>query len=55
MNWMNITWPMVGAACVTLALMNLRIAIGQTPRLPYLFFFVFRKTDPGMHLLPPFG
>jgi hypothetical protein len=35
MNWMNIAWPMVGAPWLTLALMNLHIAIGQTPRLPY--------------------
>ena len=38
MNWMTILWPMVAAACVTLALMHLRIAFGDGRRAPHLFF-----------------
>src|SRR5271155_4318378 len=40
MNWITIAWPMIAAACLTLALMQLRIAIGRTPRLPHIFFFL---------------
>jgi len=39
MNWMTLTWPMVAAACVTLALINLRIALGDGRRAPHFFFF----------------
>jgi signal transduction histidine kinase len=39
-NWITIAWPMIGAACLTLGLLNLRIAIGRSPRLPHLFFFL---------------
>jgi len=39
MNWMTVTWPMVIGACVTLALINLRIAMGASRRAPHVFFF----------------
>jgi signal transduction histidine kinase len=39
MNWMTIVWPMMIAACLTLALISLRIAMGDARRLPHLFFF----------------
>lgn len=39
MNWMTIIWPMVAGACVTLALINLRVAFGQARRAPHIFFF----------------
>ncbi len=38
MNWMTIAWPMVASACITLALMHLRIAFGGGRRAPYLLF-----------------
>jgi PAS domain S-box-containing protein len=38
MNWMTITWPMVAAACLTLALVHLRIAFGDGRRAPHLYF-----------------
>jgi len=38
MNWMTIAWPMVAAACLTLALVHLRIAFGDGRRSPHLFF-----------------
>jgi PAS domain S-box-containing protein len=38
MNWMTFLWPMMIGACVTLGLISLRIAFGDGPRLPYLFF-----------------
>lgn len=38
MNWMLVLWPMVAAACVTLALISLRIALGGGGRAPHLFF-----------------
>jgi hypothetical protein len=37
---MTIAWPMVAAACPTLALINLGIAWGQTKRAPHFFFFL---------------
>ena len=39
MNWMTIAWSMVAAACLTLGMINLRVAIGQNHPTPYLFFF----------------
>jgi signal transduction histidine kinase len=39
MSWITIAWSMVGAACLTLGVINLRVAIGQKHRAPYLFFF----------------
>ena len=39
MDWMTIAWPMVIAACLTLALINLRIALGDVRRAPHVFFF----------------
>jgi len=39
MNWMNLIWPMVIGACVTLALINLRIALTDGRRAPHFFFF----------------
>ncbi|MBL9116166.1 MAG: PAS domain-containing protein [Verrucomicrobiaceae bacterium] len=39
MNWMTVIWPMMIAACLTLALINLRIAMGDVRRLPHVFFF----------------
>ena len=38
MNWMNITWPMVAAACLTLGLIELGIGLAQRPRAPRLLF-----------------
>ena len=38
MNWMVIAWPMVTATCLTLALINLRIAMDRGRRAPHLFF-----------------
>jgi len=38
MNWMTIVWPMLAAACLTLALIHVRIAFGEGRRLPHLFF-----------------
>lgn len=38
MNWMTVAWPMVTATCLTLALINLRIATGESRRAPHLFF-----------------
>ena len=38
MNWMTVAWPMVTATCLTLALINLRIAMGDGRRAPHLFF-----------------
>ena len=38
MNWMTITWPMVAAACLTLALIELGIGLAQRPRAPRLLF-----------------
>lgn len=38
MNWMTVAWPMVTAACITLALINLRIALGDVRRAPHVFF-----------------
>ncbi len=38
MNWITIIWPMVPAACITLALVHLRIAFGDGRRAPHLFF-----------------
>ncbi|HTL72746.1 MAG TPA: ATP-binding protein [bacterium] len=38
MNWITIVWPMVAAACLTLALIHLRIAFGDGRRAPHLFF-----------------
>jgi PAS domain S-box-containing protein len=40
MNWMTAAWPMVVGACVTLALINLRIAMGDGRRAPHVFFFM---------------
>jgi hypothetical protein len=40
MTWMTIAWPMVTAACLTLALIYLGIACGQTQRAPHFFFFL---------------
>jgi two-component system, LuxR family, sensor kinase FixL len=37
---MTVAWPMVTAACLTLALINLRIAMGDVRRAPYVFFFI---------------
>ena len=39
MNWITIGWSMVAAACLTLGIINLRVAIGQSHPAPYLFFF----------------
>ena len=39
MNWITIAWTMVGTACLTLGIINLRVAIGQNHPAPYLFFF----------------
>lgn len=36
---MTIAWPMVIGACLTLALINLRIALGDVRRAPHMFFF----------------
>lgn len=38
MNWMTVAWPMVTAACLTLAFINLRIALGDVQRAPHLYF-----------------
>lgn len=38
MNWMTVAWPMVTATCLTLALINLRIATGEARRAPHFFF-----------------
>lgn len=38
MNWMTIAWPMVTAVCLTLALINLRVAMGDGRRTPHLLF-----------------
>lgn len=38
MNWITFVWPMVTATCLTLALINLRIAMGDGRRAPHLFF-----------------
>ena len=38
MNWITVVWPMVAAACITLALVHLRIACGDGRRAPHLFF-----------------
>jgi signal transduction histidine kinase len=38
MNWMTVAWPMVTAACLTLALIHLRIAIGEARRAAHLYF-----------------
>ena len=35
---MTVAWPMVTAACLTLALINLRIALGDVRRAPHVFF-----------------
>ena len=40
MNWMTVAWPMVTAACLTLALINLRIAFGDVRRAPHVFFTI---------------
>jgi len=40
MTWMTVVWPMIIAACLTLALINLRIAMGDVRRLPHLFFVI---------------
>ena len=40
MNWMTVAWPMVTASCITLALINLRIAFGDARRAPHMFFTV---------------
>lgn len=40
MNWMTVAWPMVTAACLTLALINLRISLGDVRRAPHAFFTV---------------
>lgn len=40
MNWVTFAWPMVIAACLTLALINLRIALGEVRRAPHVFFFI---------------
>lgn len=37
---MTIVWPMMIAACLTLAFINLRIAMGDVKRLPHVFFFI---------------
>lgn len=38
MNWMTILWPMVSATCLTLALIHLRIALGDGRRVPHILF-----------------
>lgn len=38
MNWVTLAWPMVAAACLTLALIHLRIALAEGRRAPHLFF-----------------
>ena len=38
MNWINVTWPMVAAACLTLGLIELRVGIAQPPRAARLLF-----------------
>ncbi len=38
MNWMTVLWPMGTGACLALALINLRIALGDCQRAPHLFF-----------------
>ena len=40
MNWINIAWPMVAAACLTLGFINLAIGLAQPPRAARLLFFV---------------
>lgn len=40
MNWVIMAWPMVIGACLTLALIYLRIAIGEVRRVPHLLFCV---------------
>lgn len=40
MNWMTIVWPMMAAACLTLALMHLRIAWGADRRGPHVLFAI---------------
>jgi len=40
MNWITIAWPMVAAACLTLALIELRIGLAQPGRAPRLVFAV---------------
>ena len=38
MNWITIAWPMVAGACLTLGLIELRIALAQSPRAARLLF-----------------
>jgi two-component system, LuxR family, sensor kinase FixL len=38
MNWISFVWPMVTATCLTLAMINLRIVMGDARRGPHLFF-----------------
>ncbi len=38
MNWINFLWPMVTGACLTLGLINLRIAFAEKPRAARLLF-----------------
>lgn len=38
MNWITFVWPMVTATCLTLAMINLRIALGDARRGPHIFF-----------------
>jgi len=38
MNWIAIAWPMVAGACLTLGLIELRIALAQSPRAARLLF-----------------
>lgn len=40
MNWVTVVWPMMIAACLTLAFINLRIALGGVKRSPHVFFFL---------------
>ena len=39
MNWITILWPMVAATCLTMAFINLRLAMSRGRRGPHLFFF----------------
>jgi two-component system sensor kinase FixL len=38
MSWIDLLWPMVTGACLTLALINLRLGLAGAPRAPHLLF-----------------
>lgn len=44
MSWINIVWPMIAAACLTLALIHLGIWFKQRPQYAYLAFSILALT-----------